>query len=193
MALSNKGLAPGYARVTYSGVLFPHHMTIPVNYSGEPSPGIEPLTESKNGDIAPGMTMLGSFLGNIMPFFSNTTVFGLCEFHTVDATTGEDQFIFAGNLDLVGGSTSTRTPTVQTVITFKSKIGSLYRLYMMETIHTPGIKQLPEFTLTDAAAVSAAYLDGASPVFARKNAYLFSAVSLITKLNDKLRKQQGLA
>lgn len=188
-----KSLAPGYVKMTYSGVLFPHHMTIPVYYDGAITPGSEPDIVLKNTTTQSVSEMLADFLTHIVPFFPDTVLFGLAEAHAVNADTGEDTFIYSWNADTVGSGATARVPCLQLVMTLKSKIGSLYRLYLMEPSYDPNIKSLPPFS--DGAADSLAdYLTGdLSPIWARKNAYLFTPVSLISKYNDKLRRQQGLA
>lgn len=192
MALSTRSLAPGYIRGTYSGALFPHHMNIPVNFSGTPVPGTMPTLLTKSGGTVAADVAYNTFLGPILPNFNNGTVFGLTEVHTVDATTGEDQFIFAWDANQTGLNTDPRVPTSQAVMTFKSRLGTLYRLYLMEGVASPGVKLLPPLPGTVFPAMVDYMLSDDSIVWARKNAYLFSVVSYITKLNDKLRKQQGL-
>jgi hypothetical protein len=186
-------LAPGYARVTYSGVLFPHHMVIPVNYDGVPTPGAEPDLILKDASIVGGETAITDYLTPMLAIFKTTTVFGLCEFHTVDSVTGEDAFIYAFNLGLVGTNVGTQNPTEQTVFTFKLSTGGLYRLYLMETCEPANAHILPPFLSAFDIAISDVVVGDASPVYGRTNAYPFAPISHITKYNDKLRKQQGLS
>lgn len=186
-------LAPGYARATYTGSSFPHHMLIPLNYDGIPTPGIEPDILTKGGGTVAAATAMGALFDEFLPLFASSTHFGLCEFHTVDPTTGEDQFIFGFNLGGVGSNVGTRVPMAQFVMTFKTTNGSLYRLYLMETIVTVNRKEIPPFS--DALYTNVAnYIIGSdSPVYGRGNNYPFGAVSWLSKTNDKLRKQAGLA
>jgi hypothetical protein len=136
-------LAPGYVRVTYSGVLFPHHITIPVKYDGTPVPGTEPNVLTKSTDSVAVHSALANLLAPMLTFFHTTTNFGLAEAHTVDPTTGEDQFIYAWNVGLSGSSASAIIPASETVFTFKSNLGTLYRLYLMEGVSAPNQKITP--------------------------------------------------
>lgn len=186
-------LAPGYCRITYTGVAFPHHMTVPVNYDGTPTPGSDPDLIVKGGTTASGEAKIVELVDTFLPFFPATTHFGLGEFHTVDSLTGEDQFIYAFNIGLTGSSVGTAQPLRQFVMTFKTTIGSLYRLYFMETDNDADEKNYPPFAPGPIADL-ADYITGAgSPVYGRGNAYPFAAIAWLTKTNDKLRKQQGLA
>lgn len=186
-------LAPGYARVTYDGVLFPHHMTIPVNYDGTPTPGSEPDLLLKDGSSVGGETAIGDFVTELLPNFATNTHFGLCEFHTVDAVTGDDQFVYAFNLGMVGSAGSANIPTSEMVLTFKLQTGGLYRLYLMEGASPANHKFLPPYGAGYVQDISDFVVGATSPVWGRTNAYPFAPVSVITKYNDKLRKQQGLA
>lgn len=191
--MGNTSLSPGYAKVTYTGTLFPHHMTIPVNYDGTPTPGTEPALLLRNLTSSPGVAAIAAYMAVIKPFFHTTTVFGLIEFHTVDSMTGLDQFIYAADLGVLGTASAANVVCGQGVLTMKATNGRLYRCYLMEGIEPPGDKLYPGAFGSDLAALSAFLSGVSSPVYARGNAYLFSDVSWVTKLNDKLRKQQGKA
>lgn len=186
-------LAPGYVRATYDGELFPHHMTIPVNFSGTPTPGTEPDLVLKDASTDGAISAIAALMAVIQPFFNTGTHFGLAEAHTVDETTGEDQFIFAWNIGLLGTSPFANVPTGQLVFSFKTSLGTAYKLYLMEGIIVPNTRVLPPYTETIFDALSDFVVGASSPCYGRGNAYPFVPVSAISKTNDKLRKQQGLA
>ena len=186
-------LAPGYVRVTYDGVLFPHHMVIPVNYDGTPTPGVEPDLLLKDASSLGAIAAIGALFAVIQPFFNTSTHFGLAEAHTVDATTGEDAFIFAWNVGLLGTDIGANRATDQLVFVFKTNVGSLYKLYLMEGIQAPNIKVIPPYAAGVYKTLSDFVIGDSSPIYGRQNAYPFVPVSYLSKTNDKLRKQQGLA
>ena len=186
-------LAPGYIRQTYDGVLFPHHMVCPVNITGSPTPGVEPDIVLKDASTSGVVAAWADFLDVITPFFNTSVNFGLAEIHTVDATTGEDQFIFAWNAAKVGLSVAATVAMTQFVMSFKTALGTAYKLYLMETILQPNLRDLPPYSEANRLALSDFVVGNTSPVYGRGNSYPFVPVSAITKTNDKLRKQQGLA
>lgn len=186
-------LAPGYIRGTYDGTLFPHHMVLPVNFSGTPTPGTEPDLVLKDASTAGAIAAIDALLDVIVVFFNTGVHFGLFEAHTVDATTGEDQFIFAWNAGRTGSSVAPTIPTTQFVFSFKTALGTAYKLYLMETIIQPNLRDLPPYSEANRLALSDFVVGDASPIYGRKNSYPFVPVSAISKTNDKLRKQQGLA
>jgi hypothetical protein len=186
-------LAPGYVRGTYDGVLFPHHMAVPVNFDGTPTPGTEPDILLKDASSTGVIAAFDALLDVIVPFFPTACNFGLFEAHTVDDVTGEDQFIFAWNAGRTGSSLVARVAMEQIVFSFKTSVGSAYKLYLMEAVEPVNQRALPPYTAPTNADLSDFIVGDASPVYGRQNAYPFVPVSFITKTNDKLRKQQGLA
>jgi len=186
-------LAPGYARVTYDGQLFPHHMTIPVNISGTPTPGTEPDLILKDVSTLGAEAAIGALITEILPAFASGINFGLAEIHTVDDTTGEDQFIYSWNLGLSGSSPFAAVPMSQVIMNFKTTLGTAYKLYLLEGVQTPNVKTLPPYGATFFTDIADFVTGAASPVYGRGNAYPFTSVSWISKINYKLRKQAGLA
>jgi len=186
-------LAPGYVKFTYSGVLFPHHATIPVAPRGTPTPGIEPDVNLKDATHIPVSAAMDAFMDVIVPFFPTTVNFGLAEIHLVDAGTGEDTFIYAWNLGRLGTSLVARVAAEQLVWSFKTALGSPYKLYMMEAVEAVNQRSLPPYPAGVYKDLSDYVCGNTSPVYGRSNSYPFVPVSRITKTNDTLRKQQGLA
>jgi hypothetical protein len=166
-------------------------MTIPVKYSGTPVAGTEPTLELKDASTEDASVSINDFVTLLLPFFHSSTHFGLAEAHTVDETTGEDAFIYAWNIGLVGVVGASNIPMSQTVVTFKTALGSLYRLYMMEGANTPNVKYYPPFGAGDLTDLCDFVTGNSSPIYGRKNAYPFTPIAYLTKTNDKLRKQQG--
>jgi hypothetical protein len=186
-------LAPGYIRMTYDGTLFPHHMTVPVKYSGTPVPGVEPVIEHKDAGTGNAIVVFNDLAVLLQPFFNTSVHFGLAEAHTVDPDTGEDAFIFAWNVGLLGTSTFATAATSQAVFSFKTALGTAYKLYLMEGVLVPNTRFMPPYTESIFEDLSDYVVGNSSICYGRGNSFPFVPVSLITKTNDKLRKQQGLA
>jgi len=190
---SPTSLAPGFCRVTYNGTLFPHHMTIPVNYDGVPAAGEEPTLLTKDAASIGGVTGVGDMMSNIYPFFPSAVKFGLAEFHTIDETTGEDNFIFGFDLAGTGSGSVARVALQQKVTIYKTTNGGLYRLYMMESAQPINTKFYPPFGAGDDTDLASYITGNDSIVYGRGNAYPFSVIATLTKTNDALRKQNGLS
>jgi hypothetical protein len=189
----DKGLAPGYIRQTYDGLLFPHHMTCPVNVDPGVTPGVEPDITLKDASTSGVIAAWAAMLAVIKVFFPSSVHFGLAEIHTVDATTGEDQFIFAWNAGVVGTAGGSQVVAGEAVFSFKTSIGSAYKLYLMESVTPVNLRLLPPYVDTPNVNLSDFVVGSSSPVYGRKNAYPFVPVSMVSKTNDKLRAQHGLA
>jgi hypothetical protein len=63
----------------------------------------------------------------------------------------------------------------------------------MEGRLAPNFKELPPYSIGLFSDLSDFIVGASSPVYGRGNAYPFTPVSLLSKTNDKLRKQQGNA
>lgn len=190
---SPTSLAPGYVRVTYDGTLFPHHMTIPVNIPPGSPTGVEPDATLKDASTTPISTAISSMFELIKVFFPAAVHFGLAEVHNVDETTGEDQFLFAWNVNKVGTAGGAAVVAGQTVFSFKTSLGSAYKLYLMESVTPVNLRILPPYADAPNLNLSDYIVGSSSVVYGRQNAYPFVPVSLVSKTNDKLRKQHGLS
>jgi hypothetical protein len=168
-------------------------MVIPVNFSGVPTPGTEPDLVLKDASTLGAVAALGVLMDVITPFFNTSVHFGLCEIHAVDAITGLDTFLYAFNMGKVGGDVGASVHAAQQVLSFKTTVGSAYKLYMMENVSPVNVRVLPPYAAGPIKTASDFIVGNSSPVYGRQNAYPFVPVSAITKTNDKLRKQQGLA
>lgn len=186
-------LAPGYIKQTYDGVLFPHHLMMPINITGSPTPGVEPDIILKDASTSGVIAAWDAFLDVVVPYFTTTVNFGLAELHTVDDTTGEDQFIFAWNAGRTGSSVVARKAAAQLVFSFKTALGTPAKVYLMESVEAVNQRFLPPYAAGPAEDLSDFIVGTSSPFYGRGNSYPFVPVSLITKTNDTLRKQQGLA
>jgi len=186
-------LSPGYIRQTYDGTLFPHHMVCPVNMDVAAAAGVEPDIILKDASSVGAIAGWAAFLALIKVFFPSTVHFGLAEIHTVDPTTGEDRFIFAWNAGVVGTAGGSAVVAGQAVFSFKTTLGSAYKLYLMESVTPVNLRFLPPYSDAPNSNLSDFVVGDSSPVYGRKNSYPFVPVSLISKTNDKLRAQHGLA
>jgi hypothetical protein len=186
-------LAPGYVRFTYDGVLFPHHGTIPVNYDGTPTPGSEPDILLKDGSSLGVEAALDAYLDVLTPHFNTSVNFGNAEAHAVDSVTGEDTFLWTWNAARVGSDSGPAIATGQAVFSFKTSVGSQLKVYLMESGSPANNKFLPPYAPGIIADLSDYVASAASMFYGRGNAYALAPISFITKYNDKLRKQQGLA
>lgn len=188
----DKSLAPGYAKITYSGSLFPHHMIVPLNFDTPITPGTEPDIIKKGSSTGAFSSVMDEFITTISPLWGSSTHFGLVEAHAVDADTGEDTFIWGYNQGTVGTGSGANTELAQQVLSFKSIGGTIYKLYLMEALTNENTKVFPPYGGVPEDVSD--YLVGASsPVYARRNFYLFAPISMTTKTNDALRKQHGLS
>jgi hypothetical protein len=168
-------------------------MVCPVNVDVAAPAGLEPDITLKDASTVGAIAGWAAFLALIKVFFPASVHFGLAEIHTVDPATGEDRFIFAWNAGVVGTAGGSAIVAGQAVFSFKTSIGSAYKLYLMESVTPVNLRFLPPYVDAPNSNLSDFVVGASSPVYGRQNAYPFVPVSLISKTNDKLRAQHGLA
>jgi hypothetical protein len=191
--MADTSLAPGYIRGTYTGTLFPHHFLIPIKNSVAFVPGVEPIFLQKDlADISMSAAVAG-LLAKVKAFFPSSVKFGLVECHSVNEDTGEDQFIYSLDAGVSGTSVATRVALSQAVFNYKTVIGGQFRLYLMESDIAVDQKFTPPFGAGRETDLSDYVTAADTWLYGRDNAYPFSTISLVSKTNDALRKQQGLA
>jgi hypothetical protein len=187
----DKSLAPGYVKITYTGSIFPHHMTLPINFDGVPTPGVEPSVILKDTTSLNVEAAILAYITLAKAFFPSTTHFGLAEVHAVDADTGEDTFIYGWNLNVVGTGAGAGVQFGQAVLSFKLVSGGVFKAYFMEGTSEENVKQFPPFSgAVDALADFVT--SGDSPIYGRDNSYPFSPIAFTTKTNDALRQAGGI-
>jgi len=185
-------LAPGFIRLTYSGTVLPHHMIIPINFDGTPTPGVEPDLQTSSAASTPFTVGLVDFVTNaLVTQFPATVKFGLADIYKVDATTGERTFIYTHNVDLIGTSTDPVVPNTQAVWWFKTTNGGKLKVTTMESVYfadTRNVGSVP----ADARQDIIDFITGPDNIhYGRKNAYPLAFMSFVSKINDVLRKRQG--
>lgn len=187
-------LAPGFIRLTYSGLFLPHHAILPINFASTPAQGVEPDLLTTDGSTKPFITALSEFLGAFAPSFNSDTNFGLADIYAVNPDTGIRTFIFttdAGSVGLDGVNSNVNSS--EGVWVFKSTVGRPIKVYAMEGTYAPDARNVgvvppgPRQTLIDYV------LSGDNIIYGRENAYPLAFQTFTSKINDVLRRRQGFS
>lgn len=191
MPLSSK-LAPGFVRITYSGVRNPHHQIICVNFAGTPTPGVSPEVLPTSGTpIDIGSAVLLYLAEAWAPQFPSGVKAGLFDVYAVDPDTGARTFIYAGNGDTVGTNTDPVIPFSEAVWTFKSTVGKPIRVYLMESVYEVDARNVGTVP-ADGRQEMLDYILGDDNIFyGQTNAYPLAFQAFTSKTNDVLRRNGG--
>lgn len=186
-------IAPGYARVTYDGSRFPHHQTLPVRWAVDPEPGFEPTLLTRGGDPVLASVGIADYVTQLLPIIPENRFVSLVEFHSYDADTETDSFIWSTAIG-VEGTQGTIPPSAagQAVMTMKTALGNPFRFYIMEGAYTIGVRDLPPFALPEYNDMAIWLQSTDCWVWGRDGREIFAPVSFRTKINDKLRESLGL-
>lgn len=187
------GLAPGFARWTYTGATGAHHGLLPVNLVDGWVSGTEPMLTNKGGTDITAIAAVTEYIDNWKALVGNDQNIGLCEIYSVDPDTGEGTFVFGFDLATTGSSGGTSAAKRGMQITFKLTNGRVFRAAFMETGIAADVDQRPPFTALSGQAVFSDYVvSDDSIVYGRGNAYPFAPIRLLSKEYDVLRKRTGL-
>lgn len=190
MPLSS-ALAPGFIRFAYTGTAEPHHAILPVDFAEVPTPGVDPEILKKGGGSLNFAAITLEYFAAIADNFAATTSFGLAEVYAVDADTGVRTFIFATDINSVGGSADPQVPLVEGVYVFKCTSGKPLKIYVMEGVFAANARNIGVPPVGPRADFVDYILSADNFVMGRSNAYPLAFVSFTSKVNDRLRVQSG--
>jgi len=187
-------LAPGFARLTYSGTRNPHHMIIPVNFAGVPTPGVSPELMNQGGTpIDAGGALVLYVTTAVAPQFNMATKFGAVDLYSVDADTGVRTFVYAYNMNSVGSNVNPQVPFTEAVWVFKSTVGKPIKVYAMEAVYDADQRNVGTVPADARQDMIDYILSADCIVYGRYNAYPLVFNTFTTKINDVLRANGGFS
>lgn len=185
-------LAPGFAKISYVQNLLTHVKTIPLLPSGTITPGVEPSVMTYAGTPITFSAAIDALIALMQPIYGADTSFSSAEFWSQPLSTDNPVWVFTHPIGEVGTATGASADKVQSVMTFRTGIGGLYRDYQME-ISGDVPADLHVFYPFSAGPFAnlAAYLTGTTSwTYARDGSRLIVPVAFTTKVNDALRKKR---
>lgn len=186
-------LSEGFIRLTYSGPSGIHHAMYPVNYSGTPTPGVEPTLVQKDTTTVGAIAGFADFIAAFGILFNDDTLFGLAEAYTVDPDTEERQYIFGWDVNDNGSNASANVPLGMTTLTYKTTTGGVLKIVAMEPVFAVNQKIFPPYLVDSAQDVLTQYITGDNSIIVgRDDEYAFAPISLTSKTSDALRERVGL-
>lgn len=181
-------LYPGFVKLFYTGNGHPHVMTIPVIPSASGSTW--KVAKVLGGDYDPWTTAIDAFNVLFKAVLKTTDGVVSADLYTLASETADPLFRESYACVVAGTSAGTIAANSQAVITLRTSLGGILKLYVMEAagvvadyvdrapLAAGGFKNLADFMI--ASTGFAFGRDGGRPI---------APVSLITKTNDALRKK----
>lgn len=190
MPLSSK-LAPGFIRLTYSGVLFPHHQIIPIKFSGDPVQGSEPNLETTDGGTIAFIAGVTAWLTAFKTAFNANTTFGLGEIYLVDPDSGERAFVFANNFDIVGTNVADQVAKSGGQFVYKTALGGKLKVFAMEAVYNFDFREVGSVPADSRQTINDYILSGDNIFYGQGNSFPVAFLSFTSKEYDVLREKQG--
>lgn len=186
-------LAPGFIRITYTGITGVHHSVVPVNLDPASTAGLEPDLITKDLTAVPAETAINAYVTQWRKALMATQAIGLCEVYAVDDVTGEGTFIYGFNLATAGAIGGTGAALRGVSLTWKLTNGKTGRTVILENNYPVDQQVLPPYGVgSPEEAISDFMISGESIFYGRGNAYPFAPIRLVTKTYDALRSRAGL-
>lgn len=187
-------LWPGFVKLKYISNGHIHYQVLPVQPDG-PEAGVEPSFLLRNGvDNVLMSTAVDAYIALIDNFFPASTNFVLAEYWNI-ANVGDDPvFFYAYLIGAVGVNASPSVENEQIVITLRSNVGGILKLYYMEGSFSVNLVDDYPFSNVAVGALADYLVDPSTGwVCARDGGFPISPLRMTTKTNDVLRKKYLLS
>lgn len=192
--MAHNSLAPAFVKLYYSYSGIVHVQTIPCQPSGTPTVGTEPNVVPKTGGPIAFSQFMTDYMVVFRPMFSSVTTVISAEFWYQPTPTSDPIWIYEHPINLAGSTGATNTPMGQAVMTFRTALGGIQKVYLMEPQSALTMNLRTAGTAFSGAIVNFSnYIKGSTSCFlGRDNAAPMVPIYLSTKFNDALRKRRLL-
>lgn len=185
-------LVPGFLKIRYSVGTRTHALTVPVLPVSVYSPGfLTPELEDKTGNPVALTDAVNAICNALKGAFGDTCSFIESEFWQQETITSDPTWIQGGIINGISGTqTNPATSMLQAVLTFRSSMGGIGKVYLMETPHDPNLRFSGSAVASSDFSALRTYLLGDTCVWrARDNGFPVTVIRVTTKTNDALRKR----
>jgi hypothetical protein len=188
--MTQYSLYPGFVKIRYNFSNLEHTMTIPCEPVDGWEVGSEPelrINATTTIDLSGAVDALMTVL---RPYFGSSTEFQSAEAWFFESEEGDPVWVYTYAISLVGTSATQSLAYSMQVMTFRTQLGNLFKLYLMEvgtTALTP-FKNPAPFP-AGAAKNIADYISGTTSwVKARDGSKPLAPLALLGKTSDAIRK-----
>lgn len=186
-------LAPGFIRLTYSGIRLPHHEIIPIKFvDTDPTPGTDPDLYTTAATTVAFSTAIDNWVSTAFKLlFPSNTRFGAADIYKVNPTTGIRTFVYTHTVAMVGTNVNTRVANQEAVWTFKTTAGKPLKVYAMESVFDVNERNVGSVPADSRQAVLDYILSADNIFFGRTDAWPLAFMTFTSKTNDVLRRNGG--
>lgn len=183
-------LSPAFVKVYTTVATHQHVMTIPTKFSGTPVPGEAPNLLAHNASSVGFSSALDNLSTYIKPFLASANgAVDYAEVWSQPAPEDDPVWIYTYQINDDGTSAGATVTANQSVWTFRSANGGVFRLYLMETALAVNIA-LPYSQFESDKKDLADYITSSlSWIYARDNGAPITCLGYKSKFNDVLRRK----
>jgi len=181
-------LAPGFVEIHYTYSQLLHKMRLPVIPDASWAVGVEPSLVQKNGVSVDFSTAIDAFVTLLRPLFANTTEIIKADawFYPVNAP--DPIWVYSHPIGLLGTGVTANLLAGQMVISFRTILGGIMKLYLMEGSYTTNARNSYPFGAGNLTNLTNYMIGVTSWIYGRDNGALIVPMWATTKANDALRK-----
>lgn len=184
--MASNSLYPGFVYLFYETGGTPHKMTIPISNPVEVG-GVW-YVDNAGGTSVLLSTTLVTLVNILRGFYPASATFLYYELWTMASPTADPIFRETDRIDIVGTSGSAPQAYGQCVFTFRTKLGGILKVYLMESVKAVNAIIQPPFTGNDLTFVT--HMIGTSCIwFGRDGSDAIVCIRAVTKTSDALRKK----
>lgn len=186
-------LYPAFAKIKYSSNGHTHYMTVPLTAElTEEPPGLSSdqyMFTQQNGTTIDFQTAITAFVNLIKVYYPAASNFILAELWQMSDVDADPIFYTAAILGIVGTSASAVVPYSQTVMSLRTSVGGILKIYLMENIQTNNSVDDYPFAFVGSQNLGGYLIGGTSIIRGRDGGKIVSPLRCSTKTNDALRKK----
>lgn len=186
--MAANSLYPGFTKIIYGTGSSPHTMILPMTPDGGINIGFDPMVTTRTTSVL-WSTYVATFINLLKPFFQSVTDFSVAEYWRMEEIDSDPQFVYGINPAISGTNAGTNTSMSQTVITFRTYNGGIYKLYLMEAVATVNQVVTAPFPAGITKTLTDHMIGTQCAIMGRDGGFLLAPLRSIGKTNDALRKK----
>lgn len=181
-------LSPGFVELQYTYLGLLHKMRIPVTPAVGWTTSVEPDLVRKSGAVVDMSTAVDELIVLLRPLFQNTTEFTKAEAWFYPGGASDPIWVYTYAIGLLGSNAGTNVQSSQSVVSFRSSIGGIAKLYLLEGVFVANVRNSYPFGAGNITNLTNYMIGATSWWYARDNGSLVVPIWNTSKTNDKIRK-----
>lgn len=187
--MAQNSLSPAFIKLYYTNGVTEHVMTLPTKLGSGFAPGEDPNLVKHTDTTVLFSTYIASLKDSIRGCFHSGTTLDTAEIWSQPTPEDDPVWIYTVGITAAGTHGTANVVASQLVMTFRSDLGGLFRLYLME--QPVGVNQAVKYTAMSnpQLALANAITATSSAIYARDNGAPILCLGYKTKTNDVLRRR----